>query len=62
MASVESLKEALRMLVAEQQALRERHADRNDLESNRLELVDRQQQFSRALIDRCRTGMGGQPC
>jgi hypothetical protein len=50
------------MLVAERQALRERHADRNDLESNRLELVDRQQQFSRALIDRCLTGMGGRPC
>jgi hypothetical protein len=49
MASVESLKEALRMLVAERQALRERDADRNDLESNRLELVDRQHQFSRAL-------------
>jgi hypothetical protein len=62
MASVESLKEALRMLVAERQALRERHADRKDLESNRLELVDRQQQFSRALIDRCLTRMGGQPC
>ena len=62
MASVESLKEALRMLVAERQALRERDADRNDLESNRLELVDRQQQFSRALIDRCLGGMGGQPC
>ena len=62
MASVESLKEALRTLVAERQALRERDADRNELESNRLELVDPQQQFSRALIDRCLTGMGGQPC
>ena len=62
MASVESLDEALRGLVAERQALRERHADRNELESNRLELVEGQQQFSRALIDRCLTGMGGQPC
>jgi hypothetical protein len=62
MASAESLKEALRTLVAERQALRERDADRNELESNRLELVDRQQQFSRALIDRCLAGMGGQPC
>jgi transcriptional regulatory protein LevR len=62
MTSVESLKEALRGLVAERQALGERHADRNELESNRLELVERQQQFSRALIDRCLTGMGGQPC
>jgi hypothetical protein len=52
MASVESLKEALSMLVVERQALRERHADRNELESNRLALVARQQQFSRALIDR----------
>ena len=62
MASVESLKEALRTLVAERQALRERDADRNELESNRLERVDRQQQVSRALIARCLPGMGGQPC
>jgi len=62
MASVESLKEALSMLVAERQALRERHANRTELESNRLALVARQQQFSRALIDRCLTGMRGQPC
>ena len=62
MASLEHLQEALRMLVAERQALRERHADRKELESNRLELVARQQQFSHALIDRCLTAMGGQPC
>jgi transcriptional regulatory protein LevR len=62
MANVESLKEALRTLAAERQALRERNADRKELESNRLELVARQQQFSRALIDRCLTGMGAQPC
>ena len=62
MASVESLKEALSMLVAERQALRERDADRTELESNRLALVARQQQFSRALIDRCLTGMRRQPC
>ncbi len=62
MASVESLHDALRMLVAERQALRERNADRYELESNRIELVARQQQFSRALIDRCLTGTGGQPC
>jgi len=62
MASLEHLQEALRMLVAERQALRERHADRKELESNRLELVSRQQQFSYALIARCVAGIGGQPC
>jgi hypothetical protein len=43
MASVECLQEALRTLVAERQALHERNAGRNELESNRL---------SYALIDR----------
>jgi hypothetical protein len=52
MASVECLQEALRALVAERQALHERKAGRNELESNRLELADRQQQLSYALIDR----------
>jgi hypothetical protein len=32
--------------------LHEHDASRNELESNRLELVGRQQQLSRALIDR----------
>jgi transcriptional regulatory protein LevR len=62
MASTECLKQAIRMLVAERQALREQHADGKKLESNRLELVARQQQFSRALIQQCVTGMGGQSC
>jgi hypothetical protein len=52
MASVECLQEALRAFVAERQALHERKAGRNELESNRLELVGRQQQLSYALIDR----------
>jgi hypothetical protein len=52
MASVECLQEALRTLVAERQALHERNAGRNELESNRLELAGRQQQLSYALIDR----------
>ncbi len=62
MSSVECLQEALRMLVAERQALHEQDADHKELESNRLELVARQQQFAHALIDRCLTRTGGQPC
>jgi hypothetical protein len=53
MASVECIQEAVRTLVAERQALRERAASPDQLESNRLELAGRQQQLSRALIDRC---------
>jgi hypothetical protein len=52
MASVEWLQETLRTLVAERQALHEGDASRAELESNRLELAGRQQQLSRALIDR----------
>jgi len=52
MASVESLQNAVRMLVGERQALHERQAGHDELEANRLELVARQQQLSVALIDR----------
>ncbi|HMH41606.1 MAG TPA: hypothetical protein VK532_10475 [Gaiellaceae bacterium] len=41
------------MLVAERQALHARNASHDELESNRLELVNRQQKLAHALIDRC---------
>jgi hypothetical protein len=52
MASVESLQQVLRELVAERQTLRERSAGREALESNRLEVACRQRELSHALIDR----------
>ena len=52
MASVESLQDALRMLVAERQALREHCAERDVLEANRVEVGRRQRQLSQALINR----------
>jgi CRP-like cAMP-binding protein len=52
MASVESLQDAVRVLVAERQALHERRAAHGELEANRVELVARQQQLSEALIAR----------
>lgn len=52
MAKVECIERAIRMLLTEREALREQGAGRHELESNRLELVGRQQQLSHALIDR----------
>ena len=52
MADVDCIERAIRVLVAKRQALREHEASRDLLESNRLELVARQQQLSHALIDR----------
>ena len=52
MANLECLQEAVRLLVAARQALRDRDASRTELESNRLELARRQRHVSRALIDR----------
>jgi hypothetical protein len=52
MAEVECLQEAVRVLVSERQALHDRDAGRDELESNRLELARRQRELSRALIDR----------
>lgn len=53
MASVDCIQQAVRRLVAERQELHAREAGRDELESNRLELVRRQQDLARALIARC---------
>lgn len=58
MASVECLEATLRVLVAERQALHERSAGRDELETNRLRVVGRQQELSRALIERHRSQAG----
>ena len=52
-ARVEYLQEQLHVLVERRQALRAREANRDELESNWLELVRRQQELSRALIAAC---------
>jgi hypothetical protein len=52
MASVECLQDAIRELVAERQALRQRDAGEVELESNRRRLAARYRELSRALIDR----------
>ena len=53
MSSDECLHAVVRMLVAERQALHARNASHDELGSNRLELVNRQQKLAHALIDRC---------
>jgi hypothetical protein len=52
MASLGCLQEAVRILVAKRQALHDRDASHNELESNRLELARCHRQLSQALIDR----------
>jgi hypothetical protein len=52
MSSVECVEAVLRALVAERQAMRDRNGGRDELETNRLEVVRRQGQLSKALIDR----------
>lgn len=52
MASVECLQAGVSQLVVKRQALHDREAGPEELESNRLQLVNLQQQLSRALIDR----------
>jgi hypothetical protein len=47
MTCAEHVQEQLRTLVAQRQALREREARRNELESNRLEIACRQRQLRR---------------
>jgi hypothetical protein len=51
MASVQSLREAIVILVAERQTMRERGADRRALEANRLDLGRVQRDLSDALIE-----------
>lgn len=50
--SVESLRERIRVAVYERQALRASVAGREDLERNRLEIVELQRRLSDALIAR----------
>jgi hypothetical protein len=49
---LERLQAALRMLVAERQALREHNAGRDALEANRVEVGVRPRGLSQALIER----------
>ena len=49
-----ALDEAIRGVVTERQAMRERGVDSTELESNRRELARLQREFSYALVDRQR--------
>jgi hypothetical protein len=52
MSSVQSLREAILIIVDERQALRDRGADCRTLEENRLDLGRLQRELSDALIER----------
>ena len=56
--SIGLLRQRIDTLVAARQEMRARGASRDELESNRLELVNRQRQLSCAFLDRALPGSG----